>query len=154
MNRAKFLGIGIVLAVLAGAVFLGALAQEGPPTSYSPVVMHESFEKTVAKMEAAKPEIERRQGALSRQRYDLADKPAEGVTMSRGKPVQEGVRVRAARRRAVLAGPGGHDARRNPRRRGFGPRDFCRCRTRTTPKAECCFPSSTSTRSSSRRAAT
>src|SRR5204863_326124 len=31
---------------------------------------------------------------LLAQRYDLADRPVQGVTMSRGKPVQEGVRVR------------------------------------------------------------
>ena len=36
--------------------------------------------------------------ALLGERYDLADRPAPGVTMSRGKPVQEGVRVEAARR--------------------------------------------------------
>ena len=33
----------------------------------------------------------------SRTRYDLADRPAKGVTMSRGKPVQEGVRVKLAK---------------------------------------------------------
>jgi hypothetical protein len=45
-------------------------------------------------MKAAKPEIEKRQAALLAARYDLADRPAAGVKMSRGKPVQEGVRAR------------------------------------------------------------
>ena len=36
----------------------------------------------------------KRQMALLDERYDLATTPAPGVTMSRGKPVQEGVRVK------------------------------------------------------------
>ena len=54
----------------------------------------EAFEVTLARMEAAKPKIAKRQMALLNERYDLADKPANGVTMTRGKPVQEGVRVK------------------------------------------------------------
>jgi cytochrome c peroxidase len=54
----------------------------------------ESFSALVKRMEAAKPEILKRQAALLRERYDLSDKPAEGVTMSGGKPVQGGVRVK------------------------------------------------------------
>ena len=58
------------------------------------MVIQEDFEKTVARMEAAKPEIMERQMALLDERYDLSDRPAKGVTMSRGKAVQEGVRVK------------------------------------------------------------
>ncbi|HEY4759026.1 MAG TPA: cytochrome B6, partial [Thermoguttaceae bacterium] len=47
-----------------------------------------------ARMQAAKPQVEQRHAALLKERYDLSDKPAKGVTMSRGKPVQEGVRVK------------------------------------------------------------
>src|SRR4030095_13721764 len=36
----------------------------------------------------------KRQLALLEERYDLSNKPASGVTMSRGKPVQVGVRVK------------------------------------------------------------
>ena len=36
----------------------------------------------------------RRQQDLLAARYDLANRPAPGVTMSRGKPVQDGVRVK------------------------------------------------------------
>jgi hypothetical protein len=32
--------------------------------------------------------------ARLRDRYDLADRPVQGVTMTRGKPVQGGVRVK------------------------------------------------------------
>ena len=45
-------------------------------------------------MSAAKPAIMQRQKALLEERYDLSDRPARGVTMSRGKAVQEGVRVK------------------------------------------------------------
>jgi len=45
-------------------------------------------------MEAAKPEIMKRQLGLLRDRYDLSDRPAVGVTMSRGKPIQDGARAK------------------------------------------------------------
>jgi len=48
----------------------------------------------MARMAAAKPEIMKRHMALLEQRYDLTDRPAGGVTMSRGKRLQEGVRVK------------------------------------------------------------
>jgi len=45
--------------------------------------------------EAAKPAVMARQQALLQERYDLSDKPMQGVMMSGGrKAVQEGVRVR------------------------------------------------------------
>jgi cytochrome c peroxidase len=50
----------------------------------------------MARMSAAKPDIMKRQLALLAERYDLSDRPAPGVTMSRNKPVQQGVRVRLA----------------------------------------------------------
>jgi cytochrome c peroxidase len=64
------------------------------PSSYSPVVINEDFDRIKERMTAAKPEIMSRQERLLRERYDLADRPARGTTMSRGKPIQEGVRVR------------------------------------------------------------
>ncbi len=65
-----------------------------PPSSYSPVVDQETFAQTLERMKAAKPAIQERQSALLEERYDLSDRPAEGVTMDRKKPVQEGVRVK------------------------------------------------------------
>src|SRR5262249_54326382 len=50
-----------------------------------------------ARLTAAKPSVMQRQLALMQARYDLSDRPARGVTMSRGKPIQEGVRVRLPR---------------------------------------------------------
>ena len=118
MRHARIFYVAVASAVLAGAVLFNAQAQEdrlvgrpdttllGDPallntqaqekrtSSYAPVVIDEAFEKTVARMEAAKPSIADRQASLLQQRYDLRDRPAQGVTMARGKPVQEGVRVK------------------------------------------------------------
>ncbi len=57
----------------------------------------EGFEQVVERMSAAKPEVERRHKTLLEERYDLGDHPAAGATMSRGKPVQGGVRARLPR---------------------------------------------------------
>ncbi|HET6373845.1 MAG TPA: cytochrome B6 [Candidatus Polarisedimenticolia bacterium] len=54
----------------------------------------EEFSALVKRLQKEKPEFAKRQMDLLSQRYDLADRPAAGVTMSRGKPVQEGVRVK------------------------------------------------------------
>jgi cytochrome c peroxidase len=66
------------------------------PSSYAPVDLHESFATVMGRMVAAKAEIVKRQTDLLAQRYDLTDRPASGATMSRGKPLQEGVRVKLA----------------------------------------------------------
>jgi cytochrome c peroxidase len=85
------LAIGIALVLAAGIV--RAQGQE-KPTSYAPVTLKESFDAVKARMEAAKPEIMERQKALLQERYDLGDRPVQGVTMSRGKPVQAGPRMK------------------------------------------------------------
>jgi len=63
-------------------------------TSYAPVTITESFEDTMARMKAAKPEVTKRHMDLLNERYDLSDSPAKDVTMSRGKSIQQGVRVK------------------------------------------------------------
>jgi len=64
------------------------------PSSYSPVVITEDFGSIMARMKAAKPEVMKRQMDLLNERYDLSNNPAQGVTMSRGKPIQQGARVK------------------------------------------------------------
>jgi len=54
----------------------------------------EDFASLVKRLTQEKPQFAKRQEDLLKQRYDLADRPAAGVTMARGKPVQDGVRVR------------------------------------------------------------
>ncbi|RMG04490.1 MAG: cytochrome B6 [Planctomycetota bacterium] len=89
------------LKAAAVVVFIGAAlwgiragAQQSEPSSYSPVVIHESFESVVKRMQTAKPAIREAHMKLLEERYDLSDRPVEGVTMSRGKPIQGGVRVK------------------------------------------------------------
>ena len=64
------------------------------PSSYAPVVVGEDFEATMARMKAAKARVMKKQLDLLEERYDMSNRPASGVTMSRGKAVQEGVRVK------------------------------------------------------------
>lgn len=90
---------GWALAVILAAMLtiLGTLyAKETSknPSSYAPVNITEDFTTTLARMKAAKPGVMKRQMDLLNERYDLSNRPAKGVTMSRGKPVQEGVRVK------------------------------------------------------------
>ena len=90
-NLKKWMAVGIVFIVLAAGV---SYAQQSVKTSYSPVVILEPFSKIMAKMKAEKAKIMARQMKLLQERYDLNNRPAKGITMSRGKPIQEGVRVR------------------------------------------------------------
>jgi cytochrome c peroxidase len=54
----------------------------------------EDVSALAARLQREKAKFSDRQDATLRQRYDLADRPAPGAAMSRGKPVQTGVRVR------------------------------------------------------------
>jgi len=73
-----------------------AAAAEEPAksSSYAPVVIDQDFSATMARMKAARAEVEQRQAALLAERYDLTNRPAKGITMSRGKAVQEGIRAK------------------------------------------------------------
>jgi cytochrome c peroxidase len=55
---------------------------------------HVDFEALRAAKSAEKPEVMQRQLGLLDARYDLTDDPSPDVTMSGGKPLQRGVRVR------------------------------------------------------------
>lgn len=83
-----------VCLLAATTVLVHARPSNPKPPSYSPVVITEDFASTVTRMKAAKPEVMKRQMDLLGERYDLSDRPAKGVAMSGGKPVQEGVRVK------------------------------------------------------------
>lgn len=54
----------------------------------------EDFASLVKRLQTEKPKFAQRQQAMLAERYDLADRPTKGTTMSRGKAVQEGVRVK------------------------------------------------------------
>lgn len=73
--------IAAAAALLAGGVGTVSAAEE-------------EFTTLTKRLQKDKPEFAKRQQDLLAERYDLANRAARGVTMSGGKPVQEGVRVR------------------------------------------------------------
>jgi len=76
-------------------MFLSALAMTaGVCLAPAATAADEDFSTLVKRLQAEKPKFATRQQALLAQRYDLADRPASGVRMSRGKAVQDGVRVK------------------------------------------------------------
>ena len=55
---------------------------------------HFDFAASLALGQMIRPIVAERQRALLDERYDLADNPVPGLTMTRGKPVQGGIRVK------------------------------------------------------------
>lgn len=82
----------VALLATSGPLYAGDA--EKKPSSYSPVVITEDFASVMKRMKAAKPGVMKRQMDLLNERYDLSDRAAKGVTMSKGKAVQDGVRVK------------------------------------------------------------
>jgi cytochrome c peroxidase len=87
-------GLGFVVSLATVPVAQPQHGDGNGNTSYMPVDIREPFSSTMSRMKAAKPEVMRRQLALLEQRYDLSDRSTKDVTMTRGKPIQQGVRVR------------------------------------------------------------
>ncbi len=93
---------GQPLFIIAAMCFLGgqsgaqepAREQDPPPSSYMPVVDKEAFKNVVKRMQDEKPVLRKKQQQLLEERYDLEDRKAKQVQMTRGKAIQEGVRVR------------------------------------------------------------
>ncbi len=82
--------IRIRIALAALAAWLGG------SYSLSSAQEKEDFPALVKRLQQAKPEFAERHQKLLEQRYDLSNQPAEGATMSKGKAVQDGVRVKLA----------------------------------------------------------
>jgi cytochrome c peroxidase len=87
---------GIPMNVEGGARRLVSILMVAFTTcgSISTSVAQEDFKALVERTQSEKPKFAERQQKLLAERYDLANRAAQGVTMSKGKPVQEGVRVR------------------------------------------------------------
>jgi len=99
MRSAKLKVLGVLTALAVFCLVLSlAYGQENTskqtPTSYMKVDITEPFASVMARMTAAKAAIEKEHNDLLEARYDLSDRPAHGVTLERGKPLQEGVRVK------------------------------------------------------------
>ena len=96
-GKAAFSGT-LAVALSGGMLSLLVLPPDREPlvgrTSYLPVDLTEPFPALRDRLAAAKAGAAARQQALLNERYDLGDHPAPGVTMSGGKPVQAGVRVK------------------------------------------------------------
>jgi cytochrome c peroxidase len=87
--------IGCAIATALLLLAAGAWGETGQSvTSYMPVAVDPDFQKKMREMTAAKAAVTKRHQELLEQRYDLSNRPADGVTMTGGKPVQEGVRVK------------------------------------------------------------
>ncbi|MBI3897518.1 MAG: cytochrome B6 [Gammaproteobacteria bacterium] len=87
----------LVFLLLATTLMFPVVVMSEQPSkksSYMPVVIDEEFASVITRMKAAKPAVMKRQMDLLEERYDLSDRPANGVVMTRGKPVQDGVRVK------------------------------------------------------------
>ena len=69
-----------------------------PPDCQSPGFpggdQHVDTASIEAQLTALKPMVEQRQQDLLNERYDLSDNPSSTVFMTRGKPIQVGVRVK------------------------------------------------------------
>ncbi|MHB8876177.1 MAG: cytochrome B6 [Myxococcaceae bacterium] len=66
-------------------------------SSYTPVTGDHNFPEILRRGMAEKPKQGQEQKALLEARYDLVSRPVKGVTMTRGKAVQGGVRVKLPR---------------------------------------------------------
>ncbi len=81
--RTRFAINGSLTALAVALLFAGMAS-----------VAAEDFPTLVKRLQQEKPTFAKRQQTLLTERYDLADRSAQGVTMSKGKPVQEGIRVK------------------------------------------------------------
>ena len=84
---------GLVSAYAACAAALWGVALFGQD---DPLVKTEPLPQVIQRTQQEKPKFAQRHQDLLNLRYDLANRPAPGVTMSRGKGVQDGVRVKLA----------------------------------------------------------
>ncbi len=96
-KSSKTIGIAVALSL---ATVLSIKAQDpGTPSvpvksSYQFPVAEEEFSSFFKRISAEKPEVRNRQMNVMNERYDLSDRPDPNAKMSRGKPVQTGVRVK------------------------------------------------------------
>ena len=92
MKRPVTVAYTTLAVLLAGGLTIIAQEPEKPPKQ--PDDAKADFKKTFDKMSTEKAGIMAAARAHLAARYDLSDKPAAGVTMSRGKTIQEEPRVK------------------------------------------------------------
>src|SRR6267154_6343390 len=79
-------------ALLAGCGRASNISKE--PEQTSSQWGEESFLAMFKRTSAEQPDVRNRQMNVLNERYDLSDRPSSTTKMSRGKPVQAGVRVK------------------------------------------------------------
>ncbi len=82
------IAVGVMSLVVAVAGLAVLSAQDDP------LVKSEPLPDVIARTQKEKPSFAKRQQDLLSARYDLSNRPGAGVTMTRGKAVQGGVRVK------------------------------------------------------------
>jgi cytochrome c peroxidase len=82
-------GLLLASAACAGALWGAVLFGQDDP-----LVKTEPLGQVIQRTQQEKPTFAKRQQDLLNVRYDLSNRPAQGVAMSRGKPLQDGVRVK------------------------------------------------------------
>lgn len=92
MRIRKLLLYGIFILICAS----DTRAESDKKSSYAPVVPKEEFSTTMSRMKMEKAAIMKKQNDLLRERYDLQNDPSTTATMTRGKQIQQGVRVKLA----------------------------------------------------------
>jgi cytochrome c peroxidase len=86
-RRLAWIGAACAVALGSGVAIVG---------QDDPLVKTEPIAQVISRTQQEKPAFAKRHQDLLALRYDLANRPAAGVTMSRGKAVQDGVRVKLA----------------------------------------------------------
>lgn len=79
---------------LLGLIIPPALLLMASGNVFAQPATEEDFSALTKRLQMEKPVFAQRHQTLLTKRYDLADRPAKGVVMSGGKPVQDGVRVK------------------------------------------------------------
>lgn len=93
-QRLSRLKLIVIFAFIAVAAVVFGFSAFNAGTASVKADSGDDFETTMAKMKAAKAAIMKRQADLLNERYDLSNRPSKNAKMSRGKPLQEGVRVK------------------------------------------------------------
>ena len=96
-NNGKYAKKGLIVFGVITLIILGIAFAEQPETkksSYAPVVITEDFETLMNRLKTEKAEVMKKQIILLNKRYDLSNRPTTDATMSDGKPIQEGVRIK------------------------------------------------------------
>jgi cytochrome c peroxidase len=83
----------IAVATATSGLLLGGMVS-AQPSSYMPVDITKTFDAIMSSFVAQKPTVMKRQMDLLADRYDLSNHPATDAKMFRGKPLQDGVRVK------------------------------------------------------------